>query len=539
MPIEPVPATSPPRRRRPLWLRLLLLALIVGGSLVLLVTGLVLAVAILWQKPEFQTWVFQQFIEHQSTHIEPPPATPAASFDDPGWKAAEIGSPPELFQPSRIWTAHLRFTTRQWQGLGPHRIPTLPDWRLPDGTLQLRNPAAERAGVAGVFGFDLPWSRGDFEFGGLRFTNAAVRFKGNGTFLGELRSYRRPFKIDLARGAKGRNLAGLTTLNLHNLTSDRSCLSDTLAYEFFRDAGVPAPRTTFARVFLALDDRFSDRLLGLYVLVENPDTDWTRRTFTTSGVALFKPVTPELFKDLGDAWVPYHQVYDPKTKTTPAQRSRLVELARLVSHADDAEFARQLGNLVDLDNTARFLACEALLSNYDGILCNGQNFLLWLDPRSGRFGFSPWDLDQSWGAFGWIGSSRDRESADLFHPWVGPNRFLERLFAVDAFQSRYRAELRRLVDTLFVPDRLIHRLDELAAIIRPAIAEQSSQRLEQFEIAVGTTASEPTTNTTSQAHGKDQDETHQLKRFFAARAEEARAQLEGRSPGVRPQRHAP
>ena len=32
-------------------------------------------------------------------------------------------------------------------------------------------------------------------------------------------------------------------LNFVNLLADSSCLSDALAYEFFREAGCPAPRT--------------------------------------------------------------------------------------------------------------------------------------------------------------------------------------------------------------------------------------------------------------------------------------------------------
>jgi spore coat protein H len=536
--IEPIPPSQPPpRRRRPWWLRLLLLALILGGSGILLITGLVIAVAILWQKPAFQTWVFRMSIEHQSARIEPPaPAavpTDGVPYADPGWKAAEAATPDQLFRPERIWTAHLEFGADGWRDLGPRRVPTLPDWRRPDGTLQLRNPAAIRPGVAGVFGFDLPWSRGDFEFGGVRFTNAAIRFKGNGTFLDSLGSYRRPFKVDVAKKAKGRHLAGLATLNLHNLTADRSCLSDTLAYEFYRDAGVPAPHTTFVRLFLTVGGRFERRPLGIYLLVENPDADWTRRTFGTEGVALFKPSTPEFLADLGDAWVPYHEIYDPKTRTTPAQRSRLVELARLVTHADEAEFARRIADLVDLDNAARFLACEALMANFDGLLCNGQNFLLWLDPRSNRFGFGPWDLDHSWGEFGWIGSARDRERAALFHPWVGPNRFLERLFAVDEFRTRYRAELIRLLDTLFVPDRLNRRIDELAAVLRPALAEEAGRRRENFERAVA----EPGPDDGAEPpKGGDGRPTHRLKRFISARSTEARAQLEGRSEGVRPER---
>jgi spore coat protein CotH len=236
-----------------------------------------------------------------------------------------------------------------------------------------------------------------------------------------------------------------------------------------------------------------------------------------------------LFRDLGDDWKPYEEIYDPKTEVTEPQCRRLIELARLVTHADKAAFDATIGEWIDLDAFARFIACEALLSNYDSLFDNGQNFLLWLDPRTNRFGFSPWDLDHSWGEFGWIGTREQRERASLWHPWVGENRFLERMFAVEEFRQRYRRELGRLVDTLFLPDRLHRRIDELAAAVRPAVAEQSADRLRHFEHAVG--APSESTPSADGSRRRSSREGHQLKRFIAARRRKP-GQLEGRSEAI-------
>ncbi len=68
----------------------------------------------------------------------------------------------------------------------PKRIGTLPHFLQPDGTVLLRNPEAQRSGLAGVLGFDFDWTRASLEFGGIAFTNVAVRFKGNCTYLNSL-----------------------------------------------------------------------------------------------------------------------------------------------------------------------------------------------------------------------------------------------------------------------------------------------------------------------------------------------------------------
>ncbi len=531
------------RRRRPLWLRLFLGVVTAGGSFLLFVVSVAGAFFILIQQNWFQQVFFQIVINHGANSAASEPSqTITTPYSGPRLDATSIQSAEELFHPTNIWETRLHFSASQWRQLGPRRIPPVPNWLAPDGSPTLRNPLASRAGVAGTLGWDLPWSSGDADFGGQAFTNAAIRFKGNGTFLEAMSGYKKSFKIDLDEGAPGRKFAGQKTLNLHNLIADRSFIADTLGYEFYRDAGVPAPRTTFTRVFLSVDGRFQDRLLGLYALIENPDKAWSRAALGTGGAVLFKPVATRLFEDLGKDWEAYDDTYAPRTEPSEVQKRRLIDLCQLVSRSDDAAFNRDIVNLLDLDETARFIACETLLSNYDGILMNGQNFILWLDPVSQRFGFSPWDLDHSWGEFGQVGSDSDRERASLFHPWVGSVRILERLFACPEFQTRYRRELTRLLHTLFVPDRLFRRIDQLAAVVRPAVTERppADQRLAQFESVVGDFIpdSQAATNTTDRA-GKPVALPHsyQLKHFIAVRATEAEAQLEGRSDGVRLERH--
>jgi spore coat protein CotH len=501
------------------------------GGLFLLLVVLVIGLWMALQSPEVQRRIFEWSLSWDPPTAEALSAerAPTPRFAGPVGDATTVQSVDEIFRPDRVWNVRIRFTRAQWERIQALRVEPLKNWMSrEDGTLRLSNPKASRNGLAGVLGFDFPWSTGDVEFGGMLFTNTALRFKGNGTYLDALRSYRKPFKLDFAKGNPGRNLGGRTEFNLGNLVADRSCLSDTLGYEFFRNAGVPSPRTGFARVFLDLEGRETNRLLGLYLLVENPDGEWARERFAATNVALFKPVTLELFSDLGSNWSAYQRIYDPKTRLSEADQARVMGFARLVSHADDSEFARQVGAWVDVEEFCRFLACEVLLSNYDGILSNGQNFLMYLDPRTQRFGFIPWDLDHAWGEFPFLGTADQRERASIWTPWIGKNRFLERMLQVDAVRTLYRQELERLLSTQFDPERLGRRIDELAGTLRPLIEEWSEDRLARFEVAVsdqwtdGPRDGNPT--------GGDRP-VWQLKRFIRNRAENVRAQLDGREEG--------
>lgn len=436
----------------------------------------------------------------------------------------------ELYQTTNIWRVHLKFTADQWAVMQPKRVTPLPHFMRPDGTVLLRNPEAQRGGIAGVLGFDFDWAQADLEFSGLRFTNVAARIKGNGTFLGSLHGEKRSLKVDLNKFVKGQRLDDADELTLNNLINDYSNMSDALAYEFFRDAGVPASRTAYAYVAVSVEGRWPTKPLGLYAMVEPVDANFALEHFGSRRAPIFKPVTYQLFQHLGDDWSAYADIYDLKTKAAPKQQQRVIDFSRLLTLADDEEFARRAGEFLDLDKFARYLACEVLLSNYDSFLSNGQNFHLYLDPASEKFGFIPWDLDLSWGGFFLLGTSREREQASIWHPWVGRHRLLERIIVVKSFRELYRAQLEELLARQFVPERLHRRIDELAAVIREPVAAESDFRLGKFEQAVSGRR-QPFTVEDEKQQGANRP-THQLKLFIDARAQSVRDQLDGKSRGI-------
>jgi spore coat protein CotH len=442
--------------------------------------------------------------------------------------AASVRSARDLYQTTNIWLAHLKFSREQWKALEPKRIGALPHFLQPDDTALLRNPKAQRSGLAGVLGYDFNWTHSDFEFGGVAFTNVAARIKGNGTWLGSLHGAKRAFKVDLNKFVEGQKLGDLDEMAFNNLIADYSCMSDTLAYEFFRDAGVPTPRTAYAWLTVSAEGKWDRKPLGLYVMVEPVDSAFVAEHFDSKKTPVFKPVTYQLFEHMGDDWSAYATTYDLKTKATTEQQRRVIEFARLVSHANDNEFAERLGNFLDLDEFARFFAGEVLLSSYDGILSDGQNFYVYLDPRSNKFGFIPWDLDLAWGNFFLLGTAKERERASIWHPWVGQNRFLERVMAVEEFRKIYRAYLEDFSTRLFVPSRLNQRIDELAAVIRSPVAAESDFRLNEFDQAVG---NKPLAASRGNSQGADRP-AHQLKRFVEKRTISVRQQLDGKSEGM-------
>lgn len=354
----------------------------------------------------------------------------------------------------------------------------------PGGGMNLQGPKGKRNGLASAMGIEFVYVHADLEFEDRRFPDVAVRYKGNGTFLESRNSVKRSLKIDLNKYAKGNTLAGVSKLNLQNNVTDAGWMNEGLAYRLYRDAGVPAPRTAYARVFVTVPGKFDRKYFGLYSLSEEVDKHFAERNFGAKHGAIFKPVTPSLFADLGPEWSKYSQTYDPKTTLDEAQKSRVMDFCKLVSNANDVAFAAQAGNYIDLEEFARFMAAMVWLSDLDGIFGPGQNFYLHLHPKSQLFSFIPWDQDHSFGQFGMRGTQEQRENLSLDHPWQGNNRFLERMFKLEAFQKLYRARLQEFSQTIFKPGRFTNQVDEIAVAIRPAVAEESQTKLARFDKAV-------------------------------------------------------
>jgi spore coat protein CotH len=391
------------------------------------------------------------------------------------------------------------------------------------GGMNLQGPEGGRNGIAARMGWEFTYVRGAIQFEGATFSNVAVRYKGNGTFLGSRNAEKKSLKVDLNKFVKGQKLADVATINLHNAITDASYMNEALAYKLHRDARVPAPRTAYARVNISNGSEHKNEYFGLYVMVENVDDEFTKETFQTKGGALFKPVTPSLFEDLGDDWEKYTQTYDPKDKPSKKEIARVLEMCRLVSKASDEDFAAKLGDYIDIDAFARYMAVTVYLSDLDGILGPGQNFYLYLHPQTQKFHWIAWDQDHSFGQM--RGSQEDREQLSVHRPWTGENRFLERVFKVEAFKKAYLERMREFSGTIFKSDRFHKQVDELAPQIRPAVKQESGDKLERFEMAISG----------KQPEGGDfgfmRGGSKPVKGFVVPRSQSIAEQLAGKSEG--------
>jgi len=392
-------------------------------------------------------------------------------------------TPNELFRQANIANVHLEFTKADYDALRPRGGGWFGSGGGGSSQSWLQGPEGKRNGFAASRGVQFSYVHGTVTINGQKLSEVGVRYKGNGTYFEGAAKGKISLKLDFNEYVKGQKLGTLKKLNLHSNITDASSMNEVLAFQLFRDAGVPAPRTSYARVYVSIQGQKQQAYAGLFSIVENPDEQFIAARGLPPSGAIFKPVASQLFADLGPDWKRYNQTYDPKTTLTDAQKQRVIDFARLVSGGTDAQFAARVGEFLDLEETARYLAVVVFLSDLDGLLGPGQNYYLYLDPRTQKFSFIAWDQDHSFGQF-FRGTQSAREQLSIHHPWSESSRFLERLFRVDAFKKLYLARLTEFSATLFKPERFHRQVDELAVVIRPAIKEESDQRLLRFDRAV-------------------------------------------------------
>ncbi len=346
-----------------------------------------------------------------------------------------------------------------------------------------------RNGVAGMAGIVFNWVSADMEFDGIPLNNIDVRYKGNGTYMQSQNDLKRSMKLDLNDQIKGRTLGGATKLNLHSCVTDASYMNEVLSHRLFRDAGVPAPRYSFAEVYLTVPGQYENTYVGLYTIVENLDSSFTRDYFGTKKGVMFKPVASRLMEYISDNWDDYAALYDPKMAVMPEDSAHLIDFFKLVSNADDDTFAKQVENYLDLDEFARFMAITTWISTMDSILVQNQNFLVYLHPKTHQLQFLPWDLDHGFGQFGMSGSQEVRENLSIEHPWsdggMGGNKlFLTRVFNLPKFKSIYLKHMKEFNETICQVDRICAQVDETAELIRDSVARESEQKLARFDTVV-------------------------------------------------------
>jgi hypothetical protein len=378
-------------------------------------------------------------------------------------------------------------------------------------------------------------------FDGQDFGQIAVRYKGNSSYRGAHTDLKRSLKLEFAHGDTHHRFFGMREINLNNNAFDGSELRETLAYQMFRAADVPAPRTAFARVYISVPGLHEHEYAGLFTIVEQVDQRFFEQRWGRKVGVLVKPEGLHGLPDLGKDWMAYEKSYSSKLKARAADAQHLIDFVQFLDHASNEQFASHLGDYLDVDEFLRFLAVETLIVNSDSPLAMNHNYYLTVHPDSGKVVWVPWDMNMAFGGF-----RRGELDLSVFRPSAaGIFPLADRVLADPALAQRYRHDVQTLLDGEMTRAHMDAQLRRLLTLIHAAAVQDPAGGAGQFEVNFQDhpERSRPGSGRTGSAVDDFEDDNfggvgiHQrngppLRAFIEQRIVSVREQLAGKRSGV-------
>lgn len=305
-----------------------------------------------------------------------------------------------------------------------------------------------------------------------------VRMKGNSTFSHP--NNKKPFKVSFDEYVNDKLWDGMKSITLNNCYLDPTFMREKLHLDFCREAGIIAPRCTYANVYI------NGVLWGIYSMVESVDKKFLKHRFNNSNGNNFKAVdafTNSIFSDLkwyGPLQSSYSNRYELKTNEEENDWTDLLQLLDTLNNNVNTE--RALPTKMNLTTFYKQLAVDQILGNYDSYVGSGRNFYIYNVNKQGKFDWIAWDASLSFGAY--PGGPTNPESNSLTYVSSTVNRpLVAKIYSVPSFKAAYLSSLCALSKNYFTSARLNLKIDSIANIIRPHVTADTKKQytLAQFE----------------------------------------------------------
>lgn len=188
----------------------------------------------------------------------------------------------------------------------------------------------------------------------------------------------------------------MKTLNLHSMSEDETKMHDMIGYKLFRDMGIYASRTAYAKVFI------NGVFQGLFIAVESVDGRFTKSRWPESGDGnLYKEVW--INSDNKNNYIKSLETNNYHDDSPDV--SGIINVYNIVDRSTEATFLDNISTFIDINYMARYISVDRAIVNWDGIFFwysttkeahKNHNFFFYQEnAATGKLWLIPWDLDRS------------------------------------------------------------------------------------------------------------------------------------------------
>ena len=314
--------------------------------------------------------------------------------------------------------------------------------------------------------------------------NVGVRFKGN-TSYSQNRTEKKSFSISVDYENADQKVGGYKTLKLHCAFSDNSFMREVI-YGAVNQKYIPQVASNYIDLYI------NGTYWGVYVNMQNINNDFLREWFPSKNGSRWRAgggpgggmpgigippggINPgggpggvmgagtSSLNYLGDKGSSYEKYYELKNTTRNDPWQDLADVCKALNQTPASELEAKVREVLDLDRTLWFLACEIIFADDDSyVQKGGMDYYLFWDTATGRLTPIEWDGNEA------LGSSRTSWSP-FYNETNTRYPLMNKLFSVPNIRQRYLAHFRTILEESFNPDAMNELIDNNAARINTYI----------------------------------------------------------------------
>ncbi len=254
---------------------------------------------------------------------------------------------------------------------------------------------------------------------------------------------------------------GLKKINLNNSFKDPTMMREKIMLDFCRRNNIPAPRCTYARVFL------NGTYWGLYTMVEQVNKTFLSDRFGNNDGNLFKGDPQGSLQWYGNSPASYYSKYELKTNETANNWTDLVHLIDKINNTSAADFYDSVETILDTWTFIDVWAANILFANLDSYQGSGHNYYLYHDTIGNRFKFITWDVNEVFGNFQSVPYPDIETMSVLYIPNPSTSRpLMNNMLLNNTYKNNYISRLCYFASDDFTTTHLYSVIDSIADAIR-------------------------------------------------------------------------
>jgi len=273
------------------------------------------------------------------------------------------------------------------------------------------------------------------------------------------------------------DLYGRKYFKLRSDDVEPSFLRNKVISDIHNRLGLPSSSANYAYLYI------NDEFMGFYIFVDSIKPSWVEFQYgevNTTSLYQCKEITSFLSVQTS--------LNSCENKAEDDLIPNTEDWAELLKTLDNAKSAKDVENIFDVDQFLYEMALEYLTAGWDHLVHNGHNYLMYKNPKNGKWLFLSYDYDLDLGqnidrvflSFITIDLPERLEHFDRDYPnytiqkWISNPFHLIKILILDD-PTRFNKILAKVVKEVFNPAVLFPHIDELKKFIKPYVEKDKTR----------------------------------------------------------------